>query len=107
MYRALPHGRASDTKSPNHLLSETMVRAVCGLSMSSQSADKHLLVSIAAINWTRRGRHQDFQAAAQAGQNRGQLARRLDHFRLDEFSRVRHAKVIEPARELAAILAGL
>ena len=57
----------SKIKSPNHVLSETMVRAVQSLSMFSQSADKHLLVSIRAVNWTRRGGHQDFQPASQAG----------------------------------------
>src|SRR6266446_1308531 len=86
-------GNTPKSKSPNHVLSETMVRAVRSLSMFSKSADKHLLVSIRAVNGTWRRRHQDFQAASQAGQNRGQLARRLDHFRLDELSRVHHAFV--------------
>src|ERR1700694_2000543 len=55
------------------------------------SADKHLIVSVAAVNWAWRWRHQDFQTAPQAGQNRCQLARRLDHFSLNELSGVHHA----------------
>ena len=42
-----------------------MVRAVCGLCCFARSADKHLLVPIAAVNWAGRGRHQHFQAASQ------------------------------------------
>src|SRR2546429_7543768 len=51
MYLALPHGRASETKNPNQLSLRRMVRAVCGLCCFARSADKHLLVPIAAVNW--------------------------------------------------------
>src|SRR5437660_9766878 len=62
----------------------TMVRAFYPPRCFSLSADKHLLVSVAAVNWTRRGRHQHFQAASQARQNRGQLASRFNDFSLYE-----------------------
>src|SRR3989441_12835700 len=87
----LPKGeRSTPNQNPNHLLFETMVRAFKPWTFSLL-ADKHLLVSIAAVNWAGRGRYQHFQAPSHAGQNRGQLARRLNHFSLYEFSRHRHS----------------
>src|SRR3989442_6602413 len=59
--------------------------------MFSGSADKHLLVSVTAVNWARRRRHEHFQTAAQAGQNCRQLARGLYYFSLNELSGVNHA----------------
>src|SRR5947199_6645924 len=51
---------------------------------SSLSADKHLIVSVAAVNWTRRGRYEHFQSASHAGQSRGQFACRFNQFSLYE-----------------------
>ena len=39
------------------------------------------------------GRHENFEAAAEARHNRGQLARRLYHLRLNEVSRQSHLLV--------------
>ena len=52
------------------------------------SADKHLLVSIGAINRARRGRDQNFQPASHAGQDRRQFTRRFDYLALNELGRV-------------------
>src|SRR5437867_484144 len=88
-----PNGRGNgatlaattQNKGPNHLSFSRRWFGPSSLWMFSLSADKHLLVSVTAVNWTWCGRHQHFQAPSETGQNRCQLARRFDHFRLYEF----------------------
>src|SRR5689334_3147965 len=76
----------SQMKNPNH--------RGCDGSGSRQplrpcSTDKHLILSVRLINGLRHWRYENLEAAAEARHNRGQLARRLDHFRLHEVSRQR------------------
>src|ERR1700687_283090 len=89
---ALSHGeRESKNKSPkpSFLRARRWFRASSAFDVS-RSADKHLVVSIAAVNWARRGSYQYFQASSDPGKNRGHLARRLNHLSLDELSRVHY-----------------
>ena len=61
-----------------------MVRVLVETCVARGSADEHLILSVDLINGLRRGRHENFEAAAEARHNRRQLSRRLDHFRLNE-----------------------
>src|SRR5688572_29665199 len=63
------------------------------LMFSACLADKHLIVSVAAVNWAGRRRDQDLKAPPQTGKYRRELARRFNYLPLQELSRCRHAIV--------------
>ena len=48
------------------------------------STDKHLILTVGLIYGLRHRRDEYLEAAAEARHNRGQLARRFYHLRLDE-----------------------
>src|SRR6185295_8670247 len=61
-----------------------------GIGLCFESTDKHLILCVSLINGLRHRRHEYLEATAEARHNRGQLAGRLYHLRLDEIRRCSH-----------------
>src|SRR5207249_10913617 len=81
---SLTVGLLTQSKSPNHLCLGDDGSGFKPIDVF-RSTDKHLFVSIGGVNGRWGGGYQHLQAALNTRENRGQLTRRLNYFRLEKF----------------------
>ncbi len=76
--------------------------------MLKASTDEHFIFSISLVNGLRRWRNENFEAAPKARHNRGNLARRFYHSRLNEGRGLRHllVRLVNRAADERHLIAG-